>query len=94
LDKSLKPREISNPVWRRGRADFSLEGKVALITGGSHGIRKATALGFARAGADVVVASRKLPELEKVSEEVKGLGRKSLVIAADGRWGRGHKKPG
>jgi len=60
---------------------LSLEGKVALVTGGSRGIGKATALGFARAGADVVVTSRKLPDLEQVAEEVKGLGRKSLAIA-------------
>ena len=62
--------------------DFSLEGKVALITGGSRGIGRATALGFARAGADVVVTSRKLPDLEKVAEEIRGLGRKSLAVAA------------
>ena len=61
---------------------FRLEGKIALITGGSRGIGKATALGFARAGADVVIASRKLPDLEKVAEEIRGLGRESLAIAA------------
>ncbi|MCL0060805.1 glucose 1-dehydrogenase [Dehalococcoidia bacterium] len=61
--------------------DFSLEGKVALITGGGRGIGKAAALGLARAGADVAVASRKLPDLEKAAEEIKGLGRKSLAIA-------------
>ena len=61
---------------------FSLEGKVALITGGSRGIGKATALGFARAGADVIVASRKLLDLEEVAEEIRGLGRISLPIAA------------
>ena len=59
-----------------------MEGKVALITGGSRGIGKATALGFARAGADVVIASRKLTDLEKVAEEIRGLGRESLAIAA------------
>ena len=64
------------------KIDFSLEGKVVLITGGSRGIGRATALGFASFGADVVVASRKLAELEKVSEEIRGMGRKSLAIAA------------
>ncbi len=63
-------------------ARFSLEGKVALVTGGSRGIGRATALGFAEVGADVVVASRKLPELEKVVDEIRGLGRKSLAVAS------------
>jgi NAD(P)-dependent dehydrogenase (short-subunit alcohol dehydrogenase family) len=62
--------------------NFSLEGKVALITGGSRGIGRATALGFAQAGADVVVTSRKLPDLEKVADEVRSIGRKSLAVAA------------
>lgn len=61
---------------------FSLEGKVALITGGSRGIGRATALGFAEAGADVVVTSRKLPDLEEVASEIKALGRKSLAVSA------------
>jgi len=62
--------------------EFSLQGKVALVTGGSRGIGKATALGFARAGADVIVASRKLPELEQVAAEIESLGRKSMAVAA------------
>ena len=60
---------------------FSLEGKVALVTGGSRGIGRATALGFAEVGADVIVTSRKLPDLEVVAEEIKGLGRKSMAVA-------------
>ena len=63
-------------------SQFSLEGKVALITGASRGIGKAAALGFAKAGADVIVVSRNLPDLEGVSDEVKKLGRKSLPLAA------------
>lgn len=61
---------------------FSVDGKVALVTGGSRGIGKAVALGLAQAGADVVVASRKIEDLEKVADEIRGLGRRSLAIAA------------
>ena len=61
---------------------FSLKGKTALVTGGSRGIGKATALAFAKAGADVAVTSRKLPDLEEVAEEIKSLGRKALAIDA------------
>ncbi len=60
---------------------FSLDGKVALVTGGSRGIGQAIAMGLARAGADVAVTSRKLPDLENVASEIKKLGRKSLAVA-------------
>ena len=61
---------------------FSLEGKVALVTGGSRGIGRAIALGLAKAGADVIVTSRKLPDLEEVAAEIRKLGRKAMPIAA------------
>jgi len=59
---------------------LSLEGKVAIVTGGSRGIGKAVALVFADAGADVVVASRKMEGLEPVAEEIRGMGRKALAV--------------
>ncbi len=61
---------------------FCLPGKVALVTGGSHGIGRAIALTFAEAGADVVVSARKFPDLEKVAEEIKARGRKCLPVAS------------
>ena len=64
---------------------LSLEGKVALITGASRGIGKEIALVFADAGADVAISSRKLPDLEKVTEEVKKFGRKCLPVPAHAR---------
>lgn len=60
--------------------DLTLSGKVALVTGGSRGIGRAIALGLAQAGADIIVASRKLADLEKVVEEVGRLGRKAVAI--------------
>jgi len=61
-------------------SQFSLKGQVALVTGGSRGIGEATAIAFAKAGADVAVTSRKLPDLERVAEEIRKLGRKSLAV--------------
>jgi len=60
---------------------FSLSGKVALVTGGSRGIGRAIAIGLAKFGADVAVTSRKLPDLEEVAAEIKGLGRRSMAVA-------------
>jgi len=64
---------------------FDLKDKVAIVTGGGTGIGRGIAIEFARAGADVVVASRKLENLEKVAAEIKSLGRQTLAIATDVR---------
>jgi NAD(P)-dependent dehydrogenase (short-subunit alcohol dehydrogenase family) len=55
---------------------------VAVISGASRGIGHASALALADAGANVVVASRKIADLEPVAEEVKAKGVKSMAIAA------------
>ena len=66
---------------------FRLDDKVAVITGASKGLGRAMALGFAESGADVVVASRKLDECEKVAEEVRALGRRALAVSCHvGDW--------
>ena len=62
---------------------FHLDNKVALITGGSRGIGKAIALTFAEAGADIVIASRKLIELEETAREIIAMGRRCLPVATD-----------
>jgi NAD(P)-dependent dehydrogenase (short-subunit alcohol dehydrogenase family) len=66
---------------------FDLSGRVALVTGGSRGLGRAMALGLAEAGADVVVASRKLENCQRVADEVEGLGRRALAVSCHvGRW--------
>ncbi len=67
--------------------DFDLHGRVAVVTGGSKGLGRAMALGFAEAGADVVIASRKLPGCEAVAKEVEALGRRALPVSCHvGDW--------
>ncbi len=64
---------------------FLLSGKVAMITGGSRGIGRSIALGLAEAGADIVLASRKLPDLEATAQEISGMGRKALPVVTNVR---------
>jgi NAD(P)-dependent dehydrogenase (short-subunit alcohol dehydrogenase family) len=69
---------------------FDLTGKVALVTGGSRGLGRAMVLAFAHAGADVVIASRKLESCEKLAEQVRGeTGRHALPVSCHvGDWGQ------
>lgn len=64
---------------------FSLAGKVAVITGGGRGIGRAIALGYARAGADVVVVSRTAAQIEDTAAKIREIGRESLTVLADVR---------
>jgi dehydrogenase/reductase SDR family member 4 len=63
-------------------SQFRLDGRVALVTGGSRGIGRAAALGLAQAGADVAVAARKPEDLEQVAGEIRALGRRALAVPA------------
>ncbi len=67
---------------------FRLDGKVALVTGGSRGLGREMILAFARCGADVVIASRKEEACSSLAKEVeKKTGRKALAIGAHvGKW--------
>jgi len=59
---------------------FSLEGKIAVITGSSRGIGKAIALCMAGLGAKVVISSRKADACEAAADEVRAIGGEALVI--------------
>ncbi|MEU9021205.1 SDR family NAD(P)-dependent oxidoreductase [Actinomadura sp. NPDC048394] len=77
-----EPHEVRTPAEL-----FDLSGKVALVTGGSRGLGRAIVLGYAAAGADVVIASRKLDACAAVAREVEALGREALPIACHvGHW--------
>jgi NAD(P)-dependent dehydrogenase (short-subunit alcohol dehydrogenase family) len=71
-----------------GPADlFDLTGKVALVTGGSRGLGREMVLAFAAAGADVVIASRKLDSCEALAKEIEATGRRALPVACHvGHW--------
>ena len=59
------------------------EGQVAVITGASSGIGKASAIEFAREGARTVLVSRSRDKLERVAHEVRGIGGEAVVIPTD-----------
>lgn len=63
--------------------NFSLQGKVAYVTGASRGIGKAIAVALAEHGADVAVAARTVDALEQTAKEIDALGRKALVVPCD-----------
>lgn len=64
-------------------ADLSIGGRVAIITGGSRGIGRAVALGLARAGAHVVIASRTPEDVERVVAEARAYGPAGLGVPID-----------
>ena len=62
---------------------FDLSGRLAVVVGGTSGIGRAIALGFADAGANVVVTGRRAAMVEEVAAEIEARGRRSLRVAAD-----------
>jgi NAD(P)-dependent dehydrogenase (short-subunit alcohol dehydrogenase family) len=68
-----------------GRNRFDLEGKCAVVTGGTSGLGKAIALGLAEAGAHVVAASRRVEEARQVATEIQALGGRALEATVDVR---------
>jgi NAD(P)-dependent dehydrogenase (short-subunit alcohol dehydrogenase family) len=64
-------------------SEFSLEGKIAFVTGAGRGLGRAGALSLAGAGADVALVSRTRSQLEETAAAVERLGRKTLIAVAD-----------
>ena len=62
---------------------FDIKGKKAIVTGGGRGIGSFIAAGLAEAGADLVIASRKIQNLEKEAEELRKLGVKAIPVKCD-----------
>ncbi|MCB2075708.1 MAG: glucose 1-dehydrogenase [Rhodobiaceae bacterium] len=66
---------------------FDMSGKVVLVTGGSRGMGRAMSLAFAEAGADVIIASRKIEACEEVAAIVRAKGRRALAVSSHvGKW--------
>lgn len=62
---------------------LNLDGKVAVITGGTSGIGRALSLGLAQAGADVIATARRRQQVDETAAEIENLGRRTLRIASD-----------
>ena len=64
-------------------SQLELTGKVAVVVGGTSGIGRAIAHGFAQAGADVIPTSRRAEQVESTAKEIEELGRRSLRVTSD-----------
>ncbi|HEY45454.1 MAG TPA: beta-ketoacyl-ACP reductase [Anaerolineae bacterium] len=63
---------------------MELEGKVAIVTGGTRGIGKAIVMDLAAQGADIALNYRKSADLaQELAENIRGMGRRALVVQAD-----------
>lgn len=62
---------------------FSLEGKIAVVTGGTSGIGRALSLGLADAGADVIASARRQQQVDETAIEIEARGRKTLRLTSD-----------
>jgi NAD(P)-dependent dehydrogenase (short-subunit alcohol dehydrogenase family) len=66
-----------------GYKPLELDGKVAVVVGGSSGIGRTIALGLAQAGADVVSSARRMELVKTLADEIQSLGRRSLRVTCD-----------
>ena len=71
------------PIPEYDNLELGLKSKVAVVTGGSDGIGRATALRFAREGADVAVCARRQEPLDQTAAELRKAGAQVLALSAD-----------
>ena len=64
-------------------SDFSLAGKTAIVTGGAGGLGRSMVAAYARAGANVVVASRNRENIERIAQQINAKGQTALAIRVD-----------
>jgi NAD(P)-dependent dehydrogenase (short-subunit alcohol dehydrogenase family) len=76
-------RYISREDALAGLELFDLSGRVAVVIGGTTGLGREIALGYAAAGADVVASSRRQEQVNAVAAEIEALGRRTLRITSD-----------
>ena len=67
------------------QSPFSLAGKTIIVTGGGIGIGKSISIECARAGADIMLCSRRMEHLEATAEAIRGLGKRALALTVDVR---------
>lgn len=75
----FSPRKL----LKNGLLWVDLEGKTAVVVGGTSGIGQAIALGLAHVGADIIATGRRPDQAEEVAAEIEAIGRRSLSITVD-----------
>ena len=81
--RKLFPKPVNTPIVLMPQCGEELEGKIALITGGSGGVGLAIAKAFLQAGAKVIIAGTSKDKLDKICTEINDSNLKSIVLNYD-----------